>query len=90
MLLRQASRVEPRVGLEFLRGGEKDVLCRMADCVEPEISAEARRVVSSLRLQALRRQMRPGSAVACASMRTFPETYSRQNVVLCAACEAYA
>ena len=69
---------------------EKDVLCRMADCVEPEISAEARRVVSSLRLQALRRQMRPGSAVACASMRTFPETYSRQNVVLCAACEVYA
>lgn len=65
----------------------KDVLCRMADCVDPSVSDEARRVVSCLRLQSLRRQMRPSSRVARASIRTFPSDYSRQNVVLCAACE---
>ena len=71
-----------------LLGGEdaKDVLCRMADCVDPTVSAEARRVVSSLRLESLRRQMRPESRVARSSIRTFPSDYSRQNVVLCAAC----
>ena len=65
----------------------KDVLCRMADCVDPSVSDEARRVVSCLRLQSLRRQMRPSSRVTRASIRTFPSDYSRQNVVLCAACE---
>ena len=67
---------------------EKDVLCRMADCVEPDISAEARRVVSSLRLDALRRRMRPDRTLVRASIRTFPVAYSRQNVVLCGECSA--
>mmetsp|Transcript_11014 Transcript_11014/g.35014 ORF Transcript_11014/g.35014 Transcript_11014/m.35014 type:complete len:267 (+) Transcript_11014:952-1752(+) len=65
---------------------EKDVLCRMADCVEDSISDEARRVISSLRLERLRRTLRPSSTLVRASIRTFPRTFSRQNVVLGAEC----
>ena len=64
----------------------KDVLCRMADCVEPAIAIEARTVVSNLRLQAMRSEMRSTACVAAAAIRTFDPRYSRQNFVLAVEC----
>ncbi len=65
-----------------LQDEEKDVLCRMADCVEPTISDEARRVISSLRLMRACASTRPDRRVVGASIRTFPRAFSRQNFVL--------
>ena len=65
----------------------KDVLCRMADSVEPRVSAEARRVISCMRLARACATTCPGQRVARASIRTFPERFSRQNTVLAIECE---
>ena len=61
---------------------QKDVLCRMADSVDDEVSMEARRVVSCMRLGRLRDESRERRLAA--AIRTFPAAFSRQNVVLCA------
>ena len=66
--------------------GDEAVLCRMADCVEPRHHAEARTVVSNLRLERLRESLRAGVALTHAAIRTFDARYSRQNFVLAAAC----
>jgi SAM-dependent methyltransferase len=74
----------------LLTEGEKDILCRMADCVDPSVSSEARRVISSIRLARLRETMRADRRVVSSGICTFPEAYSRQNFVLraeCAPCE---
>ena len=73
-----------------LREADKDVLCRMADCVEPTVAAEARTVVSNLRIDRLRAEMRPQARVADAAVRTFDPSYSRQNFVLAVECEEVA
>ena len=70
-----------------LREADKDVLCRMADCVEPTLAAEARTVVSNLRIDRLRAELRPQARVADAAVRTFDPRYSRQNFVLAIRCE---
>ena len=74
-----------------LEESEKDVLCRMADCVEPSLSAQARRVISAMRLTHAASALHPRRRQAArASIRTFPEAYSRQNFVLaleCGPCE---
>ena len=70
-----------------LGDGQKDVLCRMADCVDTERATEARTVVSNLRLNMLRREMRSDVRLAGAAIRTFDPSYSRQNVVLAVNCQ---
>ena len=65
-----------------LAESEKDVLCRMADSVDPAVSVEARRVISSMRLGRLRDELRAGHALVDARIRTFPTAFSRQTVVL--------
>ena len=64
----------------------KDVLCRMADSVEPAIANEARRIISSFRLGRLRASVRADRRLVDATIRTFPAAFSRQNVVLSAVC----
>ena len=70
-----------------LQEAEKDVLCRMADCVEPRVSAEARRVVSGMRLARARASVRADRRLTRTSIRTFPEAFSRQNFVLAMECD---
>ena len=68
-----------------LQESEKDVLCRMADCMDPTISAEARRVVSGMRLaraSAISKSARGGRMVKQTRIYMFPEAFSRQNFVL--------
>ena len=67
---------------------DEALLCRMADCVEPALSAKARTVVSNLRLRALRNALPPAVRLASAGIRTFDPAYSRQNFVLAATCAA--
>jgi hypothetical protein len=72
-----------------LREEQKDVLCRMADCVEPSVAEEARALVGNMRLEGMRRNLRAGVRVRAAKIRSFDDSYSRQNVVLeCETCEA--
>jgi hypothetical protein len=64
---------------------EKDVLCRMADCVEPTVSAEARRVISCMRLaraQTVSQSCDAAHEMRAARICTFPRSFSRQNFVL--------
>ena len=68
-----------------LQESEKDVLCRMADCMDPTISAEARRVISGMRLaraSAISKSARGGRMVKQTRIYMFPEAFSRQNFVL--------
>ena len=60
---------------------EKTVLCRMADSCDRGIAEPARQVVGCLRLAAFRRACKAPASLA---IRTFPEAYSAQNVVLVA------
>lgn len=108
----------------FAQEDEKDVLCRMADCMDDTISYEARcalpagplaeghcvgatvqvavllrdvpaltvlssplsqlsrRVVNSMRISHAQRCLKPGCHLTCANIITFPQSFSRQNVVL--------
>ena len=75
-----------------LQESEKDVLCRMADCVDPTISAEARRVVSGMRLaraSAISKSAHGRRMVKQTRIYTFPEAFSRQNFVLAMECERF-
>ena len=75
-----------------LQESEKDVLCRMADCVDPTISAEARRVVGGMRLaraSAISKSAHGRRMVKQTRIYTFPEAFSRQNFVLAMECERF-
>jgi len=70
-----------------LSESDKDVICRMADCMQPTLSAEARRLVNSMRLARAHAAVRPDRRVTQTSVRTFPEAFSRQNFVLALECD---
>ena len=63
----------------------KEVLCRLAESSEPRACRPAREAVCSLRLRALERDVARAGCTARMEIKLFPEEYSKQNWVLCAA-----
>ena len=63
----------------------KEVLCRLAESSEPRACRPAREAVCSLRLRALERDVARAGCTARMEIKLFPEQYSKQNWVLCAA-----